>query len=45
MVVHTDTELVREMRTTLLELILSDHPRQCLTCHKTRHLQPAGPGL
>ncbi|MBU0609823.1 MAG: formate dehydrogenase subunit alpha [Armatimonadetes bacterium] len=35
MVVRTDTEQVREMRKTLLELILSDHPRQCLTCHKS----------
>ncbi|MCX7599650.1 MAG: formate dehydrogenase subunit alpha [Armatimonadetes bacterium] len=35
MVVYTDTDNLRELRRTLLELILSDHPRECLTCPKT----------
>lgn len=32
MVVHTDTPRVQEFRRTLLEIILSDHPRSCLVC-------------
>ncbi len=35
MVVETDTEQLREIRKTLVELILYDHPRDCLTCAKT----------
>jgi len=35
MVVHTNTDSLRHLRRTLLELILSDHPRECLTCPKT----------
>jgi formate dehydrogenase alpha subunit len=34
MVVYTDTDLLQDIRRTLLELILSDHPRECLTCAK-----------
>lgn len=32
MVVRTDTEELRRLRKTILELILSDHPNECMTC-------------
>ena len=32
MVVHTNTPSVMEARRTILELILSNHDRKCLTC-------------
>lgn len=32
MVVHTNTPMVRASRKAVLELILSNHPRECLTC-------------
>lgn len=32
MVVATDTERLRQMRTTIIELLLSDHDVDCLTC-------------
>ena len=32
MVVQTDTEDIREIRRTVLELLLSDHPYDCQTC-------------
>ena len=35
MVVNTDSQRIRETRKTLLELILSDHPNDCMTCDKT----------
>ncbi len=35
MVVTTDSPKIRETRKTLLELILSDHPNDCMTCDKT----------
>jgi len=34
MVVHTDTEEIRQIRRTTIELLLSDHPHDCLTCEK-----------
>ncbi len=34
MVVHTDTEELREMRRMVIDLLLSDHPHDCLTCEK-----------
>lgn len=34
MVVHTHTMRVLNARKTVLELILSDHPKDCLTCQK-----------
>lgn len=34
MVVNTNTHQVREFRRATLELILSEHPQQCLTCHQ-----------
>jgi len=35
MVVRTDTEDLREIRRTVIELILSDHPHDCATCEKS----------
>ena len=34
MVVQTDTPLVIESRKTLLELLVANHPMDCLTCEK-----------
>ena len=34
MVVRTDTEEIRQMRRMVIELLLSDHPHDCLTCEK-----------
>lgn len=34
MVVHTSSETVLEARRTILELLLSNHPEDCLTCPK-----------
>lgn len=39
MVVHTDTEKVIEARRTVLDLILSNHDRECLTCVRNRKLR------
>ena len=35
MVVHTNTKKVLEARRTVMELLLSDHPKDCLTCEKS----------
>jgi formate dehydrogenase alpha subunit len=35
MVVQTDTPRLREIRRMVLELLLSDHPHDCLTCEKS----------
>ncbi len=35
MVVRSDTEKLRHMRRMIVELILSDHPHDCLTCDKS----------
>ncbi|MGE5573400.1 MAG: NADH-dependent [FeFe] hydrogenase, group A6 [Bacteroidota bacterium] len=35
MVVHTSTPAVREARRTVLELIISNHPFECLTCERS----------
>ncbi len=35
MIVHTDTDAIREMRRTIIELLLSAHPHDCLTCEKS----------
>ena len=32
MVVHTDSEDLRRIRRTIIELLLSDHPKDCMTC-------------
>ena len=38
MVVHTNTPNVLEARRTVLDLILSNHPKDCLTCIRSRKL-------
>ncbi|MBM4018773.1 MAG: 2Fe-2S iron-sulfur cluster binding domain-containing protein, partial [Planctomycetes bacterium] len=35
MVVRTDSPRLREVRKMVLELLLSDHPHDCLTCEKS----------
>ncbi len=35
MAVRTDTEKLRRMRRMVLELLLSDHPHDCLTCEQS----------
>ena len=39
MVVHTNTERVRKARKVLYELILSDHPKDCLNCGRNQHCE------
>ncbi|MDP6634199.1 MAG: formate dehydrogenase subunit alpha [Phycisphaerae bacterium] len=34
MVVRTDTEKIREYRRMVIELLLSDHPQDCMTCEQ-----------
>ncbi len=34
MVVHTDTPQLQQLRRSILELILTEHPQTCLTCPK-----------
>ncbi|MBO5694644.1 MAG: iron hydrogenase small subunit [Lentisphaeria bacterium] len=36
MVIHTNTQRALKARRTILELMLSDHPNDCLTCPKNR---------
>ncbi|MBR2426272.1 MAG: [Lentisphaeria bacterium] len=36
MVVHTNTQRALKARRTILELMLSDHPQDCLTCAKNQ---------
>ena len=38
MCVHTNTEKVTEARKMVLDLILSNHERECLTCVRNRKL-------
>ena len=38
MVVHTNTEKLIEARRAVLDLILSNHDRECLTCVRNRKL-------
>ncbi|GAI03271.1 unnamed protein product, partial [marine sediment metagenome] len=40
MVVHTDTLEITELRRSILELILSEHPHPCLTCHRIEYCRP-----
>lgn len=35
MVVRTDTEALSEIRRTIIELLLSDHPHDCATCEES----------
>lgn len=39
MVVRTDTDELREMRRMVVDLLLSDHPHDCLTCDKSGQCQ------
>jgi len=39
MVVHTDTRRVNEVRRRIVELLLSDHPDNCLLCSKNQHCE------
>ena len=39
MVVHADTRRVNEVRRRIVELILSDHPDNCLLCPKNQHCE------
>ncbi len=40
MVVHTETEAVNNVRRTAIELLLADHPCECLTCHRRERCEP-----
>lgn len=39
MVVHTNTEKVKKARKLLYELMLSDHPRNCLSCTRNQNCE------
>jgi predicted molibdopterin-dependent oxidoreductase YjgC len=39
MVVHTETPAVNEVRTTVAELLISDHPLDCLTCPQNQQCE------
>ncbi|MBN1375282.1 MAG: formate dehydrogenase subunit alpha [Dehalococcoidia bacterium] len=39
MVVRTDTPAVKELRKNIFELIISEHPMACLTCHKNQRCE------
>jgi len=40
MVVRTDTQDIQELRHDILELILTEHPHECLTCHRRERCSP-----
>jgi formate dehydrogenase beta subunit len=40
MVVRTDTEQLRDLRVSYLQLILTEHPNACLTCHRRERCGP-----
>ena len=40
MVVHTNTPQLQELRRSILELVLSEHPNACLTCNRRERCQP-----
>jgi len=40
MIVKTNTEAVNEVRRTVVELLLSDHPSECLICHRRERCGP-----
>lgn len=44
MVVKTNTERVRKARKVLYELILSDHPKDCLSCERNKKCELQGIG-
>lgn len=39
MVVHTETPAVHQVRRTAVELLIADHPRDCLTCPKNQRCE------
>ena len=39
MVVHTETPAVNEVRTTVAELLIADHPVECLTCPENQRCE------
>jgi NAD(P)-dependent iron-only hydrogenase catalytic subunit len=39
MVVHTNSERVRNARKVIYELMLSDHPKNCLTCWRNQNCE------
>lgn len=39
MVVHTNTRRVRNARSVLFELLMSDHPKDCLVCSRNNHCE------
>ena len=39
MIVHTDTNRVNDVRRRIVELLLSDHPENCLLCHKNQRCE------
>jgi NADH-quinone oxidoreductase subunit G/NADP-reducing hydrogenase subunit HndD len=39
MVVHTNTPLIRETRKAVVELLLANHPMECLTCQKNNNCE------
>ena len=45
MVVRTSTPDIDEVRSNIIELILADHPLDCLTCVKTSARSAKGSGL
>ena len=40
MVVHTNTPQLQNLRRNILELLLSEHPHQCLICDRKEHCGP-----
>lgn len=40
MVVHTDSPAIKQFRRGVLQLILSDHPSECLVCNRRERCQP-----
>jgi formate dehydrogenase alpha subunit len=40
MVVRTNTDAVNEIRRAVVELLLSDHPSECLICHRRKRCGP-----
>jgi predicted molibdopterin-dependent oxidoreductase YjgC len=39
MKVHTETEAVNKVRRTVVELLIADHPADCLTCSSNQHCE------
>jgi len=44
MEVYTNTPLVREARRIALELLLANHPFECLTCERSGNCELQDPG-